>query len=109
MTDKHPELRGDKQVLRISPSTTLRRREPTNEHTANKVPNFVWDHSQQQQLVPDTDPRVSVEATQKTDGAPYRTMNRSGRPFALGVEVGGSPDDRGTQTRRGPRARILKG
>jgi hypothetical protein len=54
---------------------------------------MVWDYSEQMPLVPDSDPNVAVEATQKTGEKPYRTMNANGRPYAVrGVMVGGSPD-----------------
>jgi hypothetical protein len=95
LIDKHPDLRGDKQALRTSTSTTLRRREPTNPFIASKLPNMVFDHSRQMNIWPDQRPSALIETTQKETTKTYRTINRSGRPFALNVEVGGSPDDRG--------------
>lgn len=93
--DKNPNLR-DKHSLPISGTGVMRRREPTNTFVTSKHPNMVFDHSNQLPVIPDTDPRVSVEASQKTGSAPYRTMNRSGHPFAMvGNFVGGSPDDAG--------------
>lgn len=98
--DKYPEPDGSKgerkRSQRTSVTTTLRRREPTAPWAAEHHPSMVWDYGQQMPLVPDSDPNVSVEATQKTGDKPYRTMNRDGKPYALrGVMVGGAPDARG--------------
>lgn len=100
LIDEHPYINDggahQKRTLRLSGTGVLRRREPTNEYIASKFTNFVFDHSKQLPVVPDTDPRVAVEASTKTGNAPYRTMNRNGHPFAIaGDFVGGSPDTRG--------------
>src|SRR5271155_5561651 len=91
--DKYPGPDGPgperKRSQRVSTLLTLRRREPTQPEVAQHFTSMVWDYSQQMPLVPDSDPNVSVEATQKTGDKPYRTMNRNGRPFALkGIMVG---------------------
>jgi hypothetical protein len=100
---------GEKTALRTSTSTTLRHRPPTNPHTDSKIPNFVFDYSDQKALWPDRNPNALIENTQNVSPGGYKTINRSGHPFALGVNVGGSPDDRGTSAiSRGPRAKFTK-
>jgi hypothetical protein len=100
----------DKLAVRTSTSTTLRRREPTNYQTASKNVNMVWDYSQQQKVWPDGRPNSLIEATQTTHtNQNYRTMNKSGKPYALGVMVGGAPDDRGTPFEKALPAKMIKG
>lgn len=87
----YPNLAA-KETLQLSASTTLRRREPTNPHTASKARNYVFDHSEQMALLPGG-----------------RTMNRSGHPYALGTLVGGAPNQRGTTlSSRSPAAKLTK-
>lgn len=82
-----------KQALRVSATTVMREREPSNEFLTSKNPSMVWDYSQQRRVWPNGDPNALIEATQKT-GTKYDTINRSGRPFALGnIEVGGDMAD----------------
>ena len=109
--DRHPELcHGDKSALQVSGNTVIRKREPTNLHTASKNVNMVFDHSKQFALLPDGKPKVLVEATNSTRGEHnYRTMNRSGRPYALGTMVGGSPDDPGTPLQSSEPFKMIKG
>jgi hypothetical protein len=95
LIDPFPNIKTDKEALRTSTSTTLRKRPPTNEFTASKNVNMVWDFTEQQKVWPDGKPKSLIEATQTTSNTPYKTMNKSGHPFALGVQVGGSPDDPG--------------
>ena len=59
-----PDL-TEKKALRLSPSTTLRRREPTNEFMPSKLPNMVWDYSRQMSVWPDRLPNALIEATQQ--------------------------------------------
>jgi hypothetical protein len=90
--DPHPQIdRGDsKKALRISGTSVIRRREPTNPEVAANHPNMVWDHQQQRPVAPVGGARaVGYRRLGET------TMNRSGRPYALGTMVGGSPDDAG--------------
>jgi hypothetical protein len=94
--DRHPLEIGEKKALRTSTSTTLRSREPTNHHTAAKNVNFVFDHSEQMRVWPDAKPDALIETTRTGLKDTLKTMNKSGKPFALGVNVGGSPDQRGT-------------
>jgi hypothetical protein len=105
--DKYPDA-SEKTALRTSTSTTLRYRDPTNAQTASKVPNYVFDHSNQMRIWPDQRPRALIETTQKETANTYRTMNRSGHPYALGVNVGGSPDDPGTPFTKSRKAKVLK-
>lgn len=107
LIDAHPNLQ-DKESLRISATTILRKRAPTNMNTASKVPNMVFDHSNQMRIWPDKRPKALIETTQKTNEHDYRTVNRSGHPFALGVNVGGSPDDPGHPFLKLEKTRILK-
>jgi hypothetical protein len=82
-----------KETLRVSATTVMRFRQPTNEHTAANVPCFVWDYGDQRQVWPNGDPNALIEATQKT-GTRYSTMNRSGHPYALGnIELGGDAEE----------------
>lgn len=100
----------EKTAVRTSTSTTLRHREPTNPHTSSKNVNMVWDYSRQQKVWPDGRPDSLVEATQTTHtNKNYRTMNKSGKPYALGVMVGGSPDTQGQPYQESPPAKIIKG
>jgi hypothetical protein len=104
-----PKVRSGKEVLRVSPSVVMRRREPTNPHTASKLPNMVWDYTNQQKVWPDGKPNSLIEATQTTHSNDnYKTMNRSGHPYALGVFVGGSPDTPGKAYARPPRTKVFK-
>jgi hypothetical protein len=106
--DRHPELRfGDKSALQVSGNTVIRKREPTNYHTACKNVNMVFDHSNQNSVVPTGNRKGIVVATDQAAG--YRPMNATGRPYALGTVVGGSPDDPGYPLRKGPAAKIIKG
>jgi hypothetical protein len=91
-----PDIGGaGKEAMVVSATTVFRRRDPTNKQTSSHVPNFVFDHSKQSPLWPDGKPNALIESTHATGPSPsaYRTINRSGRPYALGVHVGGSPDD----------------
>lgn len=105
--DPYPKF-SEKTALRTSTSTTLRHRDPTNLHTGSKVMNYVFDHSDQIPIWPDQRPSALIETTQKETRSTYRTINRSGHPFALGVQVGGSPDDRGTVFSQSRRAKFTK-
>jgi hypothetical protein len=108
--DPYPEVTGgDKEALRISTTSTLRKRTPTNLNTAAKVPNFVFDHSRQVPVWPNGKPDALIESTHATrSNDNYDTMNRSGRPFALGVDVGGSPDDPSNPYRPSKRVKIIR-
>jgi hypothetical protein len=100
---------SEKEAIRTSTTSTLRRRDPTNPHTASKVPNMVFDHSQQLAVWPDGRPASLIEATQTTGNSQYKTMNKTGRPYALGTMVGGSPDQRGTLlSSKSPKVKITK-
>jgi hypothetical protein len=89
-----PKLNSNKESMVLSGTGTLRRRDPTNRQTASHNVNMVFDHSVQSPLWPDGNPNALIESTHATGtDRNYRTMNRSGRPYALGVHVGGSPDD----------------
>lgn len=93
-----------KMNRRIDSITSFRSRTPTNEQTASNFTNMAFDHSRQRALLPDRKARVLVENTHNTDSGGYRPVNGSGKPFALGIDgvggggidVGGSPDARGT-------------
>lgn len=109
-TDRHPQLCGDKETLTVSGVSVMRKRPPTNMHMASKNVNMTFDHSRQFALLPDGNRRALIEATHATGGENnYRTMNRSGKPYALGTMVGGSPDDPGTPLQRARPAKIIKG
>lgn len=103
----YPDL-DEKQALRVSPSTMLRKRPPTNKFLQTKLPNMIWDHSQQMAIRPDNSPNAIVEATQVFQGGAYRTTNKSGKPFALGVEIGGAPDARGMPFDKPAKNRMTK-
>jgi hypothetical protein len=82
-----------KQALRVSATTVMREREPSNGFLTTKAPAMVWDYSHQRKVWPNGNPRALIEATQQT-GTKYDTINKSGRPFALGnIEVGGDMAD----------------
>lgn len=79
----------------LSSITMYRERVPTNPMTAYKGPRMVADFSVNQKIIPDRNPSVLVEATNKLSGSHQtQTMNRSGvSAHALkNVMVGGSPD-----------------
>jgi hypothetical protein len=78
---------SEKKLLPTSHITTMRFREPTNQFTAGKMSNMVWDHANQQTIVPAGVPGANSPL--------LRATNRSGRPFALDTFVGGSPDFQG--------------
>lgn len=83
----------DKRAFRQSPTTVWREREPTSPAVANRgMPNMAIDFSQQQSLVPSR-----LGATM--NGA--RPMNANGKPMALDVMVGGSPEARASN--KGPK------
>lgn len=73
-----------KMIRRLDRLTSFRSRTPTNEQTASKNNNMVFDHSRQAAVVPDC-------VTGGSKGG-YRTMNVGGAPMALHAFVGGSPD-----------------
>lgn len=94
-----------KMNRRLDSITSFRSRTPTNEQTASNFTNMAFDHSRQRALIPDRKSKVLIENTQGLPSdKPYRPMNSNARPFALGIdgvggskiEMGGSPDDRGT-------------
>ena len=105
---RYPRLKTDKESIRISGTTVIRKRAPTNVQAVSKHPNMVWDYSRQQAVWPDSKPKSLLEATQTTSNTAYRTMNRSGQPFALDCNVGGSPDDRGMMYEKAKKTRIIK-
>jgi hypothetical protein len=106
--DRNPDF-NRKTVERVSTTTTFRSRPPTNVQTASRAPNMVFDHSKQFAVFPDRLPNSLIEATNSQRGiVGYRTMNRSGRPFALKVDVGGSPDDTSDPWVKGKKTRMLK-
>ncbi len=73
----------------------MRRRNPTNEFTTHKHPAMIWDYSIQREVWPNGNPNALIEASQQT-GHKHDTINKSGRPFALGnIDVGGAPDTKG--------------
>lgn len=100
---------SEKETLRVSKTTILRRRNPTNEFTTSKHPAMIWDYSVQRMVWPNGSPRALIEASSKT-GHKYDTINRSGRPFALGnIDVGGAPDTKGDLLHvKAPPKRMLK-
>jgi hypothetical protein len=112
LIDKYPKLNSDeKTTMRISGTSVMRRREPTNPQTASHMPNMAWDHSEQMHVFPDNDPQALVEASKITGDSltAYKTMNKSGRPYALGVSVGGAPRDGGMADKNlKPTKNILK-
>lgn len=74
----------DKCVFPQSPNTSFREREPTSPGIANRgMPNMAIDFSRQQEVVPS---RLGARMSSS------RTMNANGRPMALDVMVGGSPE-----------------
>jgi hypothetical protein len=77
--------------MRLSGTTVLRERDPTNQFTAQKNACMVWDFSRQNVVVPSPD---KITEPRGYD-SPARTMNRTGSPMALNVMVGGSPDYQG--------------
>jgi hypothetical protein len=84
-----------KEALVVSRTTVMRERPPTNDFLTAKNPAMVWDYSQQRPVWPNGKPDALIEATQQT-GTKYDTINKSGRPFALGnIDVGAAPDPRG--------------
>lgn len=100
-----------KMNRRLDGITSFRSRTPTNEQTASNFTNMVFDYSRQRPLIPDLKPTVLIENTQGLNrtASDYRPVNASGRPYALGcgagssrIDVGGSPDDRGTNKFRRP-------
>lgn len=108
LIDKYPDFHGSKETMRLSGTISLRRRDPTNSQTASKVPNYCFDHSKQMPVWPDRRPDALIENTQGVDFKSYRTMNASGRPYALGVDVGGAPDDPGHPFVKSGKTRIIK-
>jgi hypothetical protein len=108
--DPFPKLSGGtKETMVVSGTSVLRRREPTNTQTMSKMTNMVWDYSKQQKVWPDGKPNALIESTHAThSNENYRTINRSGRPYALGVQVGGSPDDGGRVYSESAPLKILK-
>ena len=102
----------DKESFRVSSNTTMRRREPTAPHRADKAMTMVWDYSKQQKVWPNGNNKALVEATQTTGAGiqNYATMNRAtGKPYALGTIVGGSPDMPGQVYEKPPRGKIIRG
>lgn len=97
--DPHPIVNGSgsKHTMTLSATTVLRRREPTSDpHIARNMTNFVWDYQHLRHVWPNGDPNALIEATQATGGTQYDTINKSGRPYALGgIMVGGAPDNPG--------------
>jgi len=69
----------EKRIQRLSLTTTLRSKEPTNAQTDAHAPNFQPSFATQEAVVP------SRVATGSSSGG-ETTMNRSGRPLALGVK-----------------------
>lgn len=84
----------DKDNFQLSGSTMYRRREPTNPRTAAHFTQMVFDHSVQHPVLPDADKYMIAEITRDHSDA-SRTLDKSGRPKALNVMVGGSPDYHG--------------
>ncbi len=86
----------DKKAFRQSNTTTYRERAPTSPEIASRgMTNMAIDFSRQQAVVPSRFGSTHRET-------PGRTMNRSGRPMALDVMVGGSPEASG-MPKAGPR------
>lgn len=85
------------KMSRFVGANTLFRRRTTNEQTASNFTNMVFDHSSQKSIIPDRYPKALIECTQGLGPGPTRPMNASGRPKALNVDIGGSPDDPGTR------------
>src|ERR1700690_1881391 len=82
-----------KETLRVSATTVMRFRQPTNEWTTAHANCYVWDYADQRKVWPNGKPDALIEATQAT-GTKYDTMNRSGHPFALGnIELGGDAEE----------------
>jgi hypothetical protein len=82
-----------KETLIVSATTVMRQRPPTNDFLTSKNPSMVWDYSQQRRVWPNGNPNALIEATQQT-GTKYDTINKSGRPFALGnMEIGGDAQE----------------
>lgn len=73
---------------RLDSITTFRQRTPTNEQTADNFTNMAQDFSRQKSLMP-------TRLGSSSYGS-YRTMNESGRPKALSVDVGSVPNKPGT-------------
>ena len=89
----------DKTAFPLSSITTWRERPPTSPDLANRgLHNMVFDYSKQQKLVPDSlgSRAVFNENILSPEGSTrkLRTTNSGGRPKALNVSVGGSPDVR---------------
>ena len=99
----------EKESVRTSATSILRRRNPTNEFTASKHPAMIWDYSIQRKVWPNGNPRALIEASSQT-GHKYDTINKSGRPFALGnMDIGGAPDTKGDPLHvKAPPKRMLK-
>jgi hypothetical protein len=106
-----PLIQASKRSTRLSSISTLRERDATNSHLQTKVPHMTWDFSKQVPLWPDRRKPALIEATHK-DGAQalsgLRTLNRSGKPYALGVEIGGSPDPRNNTMVPSPKRKLTE-
>lgn len=91
-----------KSSMQRSGSTVERYRTPTNPKIANAMTQYVFDHSQQAQVFPESDPKTVVEATQGRDNG-YGTINKSGRSASLGALagsfIGGTPNESGFQAK----------
>ena len=83
-----------KTVKPLSSITTYREATPQNPKAAFKGPRMVTDFSQNIALIPDRNPKVLVEATNKHSGSHQRqTMNASGMSACSShISIGGSPD-----------------
>ncbi len=112
LIDKYPKLNSDeKTTMRISGTSVMRRREPTNPQTASHMPNMAWDHSEQMHVWPDGHKNALIESTNYTgqQQRSMKTMNKSGKPYALGVSVGGAPRSGGVADKNlKPTKNILK-
>jgi len=83
----------DKEQYTVSNSIVFRQRTPTNPRIADFAPSMTFDYSRQMPVMPDGDANTLVESTQTYKRRFFRTMNETGKPFALmDTEIGGSPD-----------------
>ena len=95
-----------KSTFQQSSITNLRYREPVNPKMSDRAMQFVVDYKITKRLIPDSNPSVLVESTQRGGGyisanasKNLMSVNRYGRSAALGdlynANLGGCPDEPG--------------
>jgi hypothetical protein len=94
-----------KSAMQVSGNTVQRYRTPPNSKLVDAATQFVFDHKQQAQVIPDMNRRALVEATNASSKGQgrksYQSANKGGRTAALGplaeADLSGSPDESGFQ------------